>query len=374
MVDGGHKAFGWAAKNESGVLSPFHFSRRENGENDVTVKILFCGVCHSDLHTIKNHWGISRYPIVPGHEIVGIATKVGKNVTKFKEGDRVGVGVIIGSCQSCESCNQDLENYCSKLVFTYNSRSSDGTRNQGGYSDVIVVDHRFVLRFPDGLPSDAGAPLLCAGITVYSPMKYYGMTEDSGKHLGVSGLGHIAVKIGKAFGLRVTVISRSSEKEREAIDRLGADAFLVTTDSQKMKDAVGTMDFIMDTVSAEHSLLPLFSLLNVNGKLVMLGLPEKPLELPIFPLVSGRKMVGGSQIGGMKETQEMLEFCAKHNIVSDIELIKMSDINSAMDRLARSDVRYRFVIDVANSLSPASVISCDIKEHVDHEVSVMSRF
>lgn len=213
-------------------------------------------------------------------------------MTKFKEGDRVGVGVIIDSCQSCESCNQALENYCPKLVFTYNSRSSDGTRNQGGYSDIIVVDHRFVLSFPDGLPSDAGAPLLCAGITVYSPMKYYGMTEESGKHLGVSGLGglgHIAVKIGKAFGLKVTVISRSSEKEKEAIDRLGADSFLVTTDSQKMKEAIGTMDFVIDTVSAQHSLLPLFSLLKVNGKLVTLGLPEKPLELPIFPLILGNK-------------------------------------------------------------------------------------
>ncbi|KAG7641618.1 GroES-like superfamily [Arabidopsis suecica] len=376
MVDQ-NKAFGWAANDESGVLSPFHFSRRENGENDVTVKILFCGVCHSDLHTIKNHWGFSRYPIIPGHEIVGIATKVGKNVTKFKEGDRVGVGVIIGSCQSCESCNQDLENYCPKVVFTYNSRSSDGTsRNQGGYSDVIVVDHRFVLSIPDGLPSDSGAPLLCAGITVYSPMKYYGMTEESGKRLGVNGLGglgHIAVKIGKAFGLRVTVISRSSEKEREAIDRLGADSFLVTTDSQKMKEAVGTMDFIIDTVSAEHALLPLFSLLKVNGKLVALGLPEKPLDLPIFPLVLGRKMVGGSQIGGMKETQEMLEFCAKHKIVSDIELIKMSDINSAMDRLAKSDVRYRFVIDVANSLLPESSAEI-LTEQVDHGVSITSRF
>ncbi|CAG7866590.1 unnamed protein product [Brassica rapa] len=351
-----NKAFGWAANDKSGVLSPFHFSRRENGDNDVTVKILFCGVCHSDLHTIKNDWGFSHYPIIPGHEIVGIATTVGKNVTKFKEGDRVGVGVIIGSCQSCESCNQDLENYCPQLVYTYNSRSFDGTRNQGGYSDKIVVDQRFVLSFPDGLPSDSGAPLLCAGITVYSPMKYYGMTEEKGKHLGVSGLGglgHIAVKIGKAFGLKVTVISRSPDKESEAIDRLGADSFLVTTDAQKMKDAIGTMDFVLDTVSAEHSLLPLFSLLKVNGKLVALGLPEKPLELPIFPLVLGRKMVGGSQIGGMKETQEMLDFCAKHNIVADIELIKMSNINSAMDRLAKSDVRYRFVIDVANSINSA---------------------
>ncbi|CAA7044816.1 unnamed protein product [Microthlaspi erraticum] len=351
-----NEAFGWAANDKSGVLSPFHFSRRENGDNDVTVKILFCGVCHSDLHIIRNEWGNARYPIIPGHEIVGIATKVGKNVTGFKEGDRVGVGVIIGSCQSCDSCHQDLENYCPQVVYTYNSPSSDGTRNQGGYSDKIVVDHRFVLRFPDGLPSDSGAPLLCSGITVYSPMKYYGMAEGKGKHLGVSGLGglgHIAVKIGKAFGLKVTVISRSPEKEREAIDKLGADSFLVTSDSQKMKDAIGTMDFVLDTVSADHSLMPLFSLLKVNGKLVTVGLPEKPLLLPVFPLAAGRKMVGGSMIGGMKETQEMLDFCAKHNIVADIELIKMSDINSAMERLVKSDVRYRFVIDVANSLNPA---------------------
>ncbi|KAG7583978.1 Alcohol dehydrogenase C-terminal [Arabidopsis suecica] len=277
---------------------------------------------------------------------------------------------------SGSSLSPYLENYCPKVVFTYNSRSSDGTRNQGGYSDVIVVDHRFVLSIPNGLPSDAAAPLLCAGITVYSAMKYYGMTEESGKHLGVNGLGglgHIAVKIGKAFGLRVTVISRSSEKESEAIDRLGADSFLVTTDSQKMKDAVGTMDFVIDTVSAEHALLPLFSLLKVSGKLVALGLPEKSLELPIFPLVLGRKMVGGSQIGGMKETQEMLEFCAKHNIVADIELIKMSDINSAMDRLAKSDVRYRFVIDVANSLVTESSAEI-LEEHVDHGVSITSKF
>ncbi|XP_010555305.1 PREDICTED: probable cinnamyl alcohol dehydrogenase 9 [Tarenaya hassleriana] len=347
-----NKAIGWAARDSSGVLSPFHFSRRDNGDNDVTVKILYCGVCHSDLHSLKNEWGFTNYPIVPGHEIVGIASKVGKNVTKFKEGDRVGVGVIVNSCQSCETCDQDLENYCPQLIFTYNSYDHDGTKTYGGYSDTIVVDQRFVLRFPDGLPPDAGAPLLCAGITVYSPMKYYGMTEP-GKHLGVAGLGglgHVAVKIGKAFGLKVTVISTSPKKESEAIDRLGADSFLVTTDPQKMKAAIGTMDFIIDTVSAVHALFPLLGLLKVNGKLITLGLPEKPLELPIFPLALGRKMVGGSDIGGMKETQEMLDFCAKHNIAADIELIKMEDINSAFVRLSKSDVRYRFVIDVANSL------------------------
>ncbi|KAE8727166.1 putative mannitol dehydrogenase [Hibiscus syriacus] len=347
------KAFGWAATDPSGTLSPFYFSRRENGDEDVTLKILYCGVCHSDLHILKNDWGFTSYPIVPGHEIVGVATKVGKNVTKFKVGDRVGVGVLVGSCKTCECCQQDLENYCPRLIFTYNSHNPDGTKNYGGYSDMIVVDQRYVLLFPDNLPLDAGAPLLCAGITVYSPMKYYGMTE-AGKHLGVAGLGglgHVAVKIAKAFGLKVTVISSSAQKESEAIDRLGADSFLVSSDPAKIKSAIGSMDYIIDTVSAAHPLLPLLSLLKVNGKLVTLGLPNKPLELPVFPLVSGRKLVGGSDFGGMKETQEMLEFCAKHNIAADIELIRIDEINTAMERLAKSDVRYRFVIDVANSLS-----------------------
>ncbi|GKV25249.1 hypothetical protein SLEP1_g34712 [Rubroshorea leprosula] len=218
---------------------------------------------------------------------------------------------------------------------------------------MIVVDQRYVLRFPDNLPLDTGATLLCAGITVYSPMKYYGMTE-AGKHLGVAGLGglgHVAVKIAKAFGLKVTVINSSPKEESEAIDKLGADSFLVSTDLEKMKAAMGTMDFIMDTIPAVHPLLPLLSLLKMNEKLVTVGLPDKPLELPIFPLVLGRKFVGGSQIGGMKEMQEMIDPCAKRNIAADIELIRMEDINTAMGRLAKSDVRYRFVIDVGNSLS-----------------------
>lgn len=348
-----HKVFGWAATDSSGSLSPFHFSRRENADDDVTIKVLYCGVCHSDLHSVKNDWGITNYPIVPGHEIVGVVTKTGKNVTKFKEGDRVGVGVIVGSCNTCDSCQQDLENYCPKVIFTYNSHYHDKTKTYGGYSDMIVVDHHYVLRFPDNLPSDSGAPLLCAGITVYSPMKYYGMTEP-GKHLGVAGLGglgHIAVKIGKAFGLKVTVISTSPAKEDEAINRLGADSFLVSTDPAQLKAAMGTMDYIIDTVSAVHALAPLIGLLKLNGKLVTLGLPNKPLELPIFPLVLGRKLVGGSDFGGIKETQEMLDFCAKHNITSEIELIKMDYINTAMERLAKADVRYRFVIDVGNSLT-----------------------
>ncbi|KAK4771734.1 hypothetical protein SAY86_013509 [Trapa natans] len=294
------KAFGWAAHDESGTLSPFHFSRRENGADDVTVKIQYCGVCHSDLHSAKNEWGFTNYPIVPGHEIVGTVTKVGSNVSKFKVGEPVGVGVIVDSCRSCEICQQDLENYCPETVFTYNSFSKDKSITYGGYSDFIVVDQRFVLRFPEGLPLDAGAPLLCAGITVYSPMKYYGMTEP-GKHLGVAGLGglgHMAVKLGKAFGLKVTVISSSPHKEAEAIQKLGADSFLVTSDSSTMKAAFGTMDYIIDTISAVHPLAPLISLLRMNGKLVTVGLPEKPLELPIFSLVLGRKLVGGSDIGG----------------------------------------------------------------------------
>ncbi|XP_004235066.2 probable cinnamyl alcohol dehydrogenase 9 [Solanum lycopersicum] len=347
------KAFGWAARDPSGVLSPFHFSRRENGNDDATVKIHYCGVCHSDLHTLKNEWGFTKYPILPGHEIVGIVTAVGSSVHKFKVGDRVGVGVIVGSCQTCDICEQSLENYCPKAIFTYNSTDHDGTNTYGGYSDIIVVHQRFVLRFPENLPSDAGAPLLCAGITVYSPMKYYGMTEP-GKHLGIAGLGglgHIAVKIGKAFGLKVTVISTSPKKEDEAITKLGADAFVLSTDPAKFKAAVNTMDYIIDTIAAVHPLAPLLSLLKMDGKLITIGLPEKPLELPIFPLVLGRKLVGGSDIGGMKETQEMLDFCAKHNITADIELISVDNINMAMERLAKSDVKYRFVIDIANSLS-----------------------
>lgn len=346
------KSFGWAAKDTSGLLSPFHFSRRENGPDDVSLKILFCGVCHSDLHTVKNDWGFTTYPVVPGHEIVGIVTKTGENVKKFKVGDRVGVGVIVDSCKQCESCQQDLESYCPRPVFTYNS-PYNGTRTYGGYSDFVVVHQRYVLQFPDNLPLDAGAPLLCAGITVYSPMIYYGMTEP-GKHLGVAGLGglgHVAIKFGKAFGLKVTVISGSPHKESEAIKGLGADSFLLSTDPAKLKAAMGTMDYIIDTISAVHSLNSLLGLLKLNGKLVTVGLPNKPLELSIFPIVMGRKLVGGSNFGGLKETQEMLDFCGKHNITADIELIKMDQINTAMERLLKSDVKYRFVIDVANSLS-----------------------
>ncbi|RWR74092.1 putative mannitol dehydrogenase [Cinnamomum micranthum f. kanehirae] len=338
------KAFGWAARDTSGILSPLKFSRRANGDEDVTLKILYCGICHSDLHMVKNEWGM--------HEIVGIVTEVGKKVKKFKVGEKAGVGCLVGSCGSCPGCKQDAENYCPKLILTYSAVYHDGTITYGGYSDMIVVDEHFLVRFPDNLPLDGGAPLLCAGITVYSPMKYFGLSEP-GMHLGVvglGGLGHVAVKFAKAFGVKVTVISTSQSKEKEAIERLGADSFLVSRDPKQMEAAMGTMDGIIDTVSAIHPLLPLIDLLKYNGKLVMVGAPDRPLELPVFPLLLGRKLVAGSSIGGIKETQEMIDFAAKHNITADIEVIPMDYVNTAMERLAKGDVRYRFVIDIGNTL------------------------
>ncbi|XP_008785257.3 8-hydroxygeraniol dehydrogenase-like [Phoenix dactylifera] len=347
------KAFGWAARDSNGVLSPFKFSRRSSGPKDVNIKILYCGVCHSDLHFVKNEWGMSIYPIVPGHEIVGIVTEVGSMVQKFRVGNAVGVGCMVGGCDECEDCKRGWESYCPKTILTYSNIYHDGTVTYGGYSDRIVVEEHYVVRFPDGLPKDAGAPLLCAGITVYSPMRYYGLAEP-GTHLGVvglGGLGHLAVKFAKAFGAKVTVISTSPSKEKEAIEHLGADAFLVSRNAEQMKAAARTMDGILDTVSAKHYLLPLMELLKSHGKLVLVGAPEEPLELPAFPLLVGRKLVGGSATGGMQETQEMLDFAAKHNITADIEIIPMNYINTAMERLAKADVKYRFVIDVANTLS-----------------------
>ncbi|KAK1300854.1 putative mannitol dehydrogenase [Acorus calamus] len=290
--------------------------------------------------------------MVPGHEIVGLVTEVGRNVTKFKAGDRAGIGCLVNACHSCDNCKSDLENYCPKAIVTYNGADVDGTRTQGGYSNTIVANQRYVVRIPDNLPLDAGAPLLCAGITVYSPLKYFGLAEP-GKSIGVvglGGLGHVAVKFAKAFGAKVTVISTSPGKEKEAIEQLGADAFLVSHNAEQMQAAMGTLDGIIDTVSATHQIVPLISLLKTNGKLVLLGVPPVPFELPSYTLLMGRKLVAGSGIGGMKETQEMIDFAAEHNITADIEVISMDYVNTAMDRLAKADVRYRFVIDVGNTL------------------------
>ncbi|XP_058081254.1 probable mannitol dehydrogenase isoform X8 [Magnolia sinica] len=346
------KAFGWAARDTSGVLSPFKFSRRANGEDDVTLKVLYCGICHTDLHAVKNEWGNSVYPLLPGHEIVGVVTQVGPNVSKFKVGDKAGVGFLSESCKSCSTCHQGWENYCPKMMSIYNSTYHDGTMTYGGYSDMLVVNQNFAICFPENLPLDSGAPLLCAGITVYSPMRYFGLSEP-GMHLGVvglGGLGHVAIKFGKAFGMKVTVISTSPSKEKEAIERLGADSFLVSRNPAQMEAATDTMDGIIDTVSAVHPIEPLMGLLKFNGKLVIVGLPDKPLEVPAFSLVMGRRTVAGSFIGGIKEAQEMIDFAAKHNITADIEVIPMDYVNTAMERLAKADVRYRFVIDVGNTL------------------------
>ncbi|KAL9252763.1 putative mannitol dehydrogenase [Drosera capensis] len=347
-----NKAIGWAAQDKSGVLAPFKFTRRATGEQDVTFKVLYCGICHSDLHYIKNEWGHSVYPAIPGHEVAGIVTEVGSKVKNFKVGDKVGVGCMVGSCHSCDNCAENLENYCPKSILTYGSTYYDGTVTYGGYSDIFVVDEHFAIKMPDNIPLDAAAPLLCAGITVYSPLKYYGL-DKPGLHVGVvglGGLGHVAVKFAKAFGAKVTVISTTPSKKEEAIKNLGADSFLVSRDPEQMQAAIGTFDGIIDTVSAFHPIVPIIALLKTNGKLVMVGAPEKPLELLTFPLLMGRKLIGGSMIGGIKETQEMIDFAAKHGVTADIEVIPMDYVNTAMERMLKSDVRYRFVIDIGNTL------------------------
>nr|UTS83001.1 cinnamyl alcohol dehydrogenase 6 [Phryma leptostachya] len=349
------KAYGWAARDTSGILAPFTFSRRETGEKDVKLKILYCGVCHSDLNSIKNKTGNVTYPVLPGHEIAGVVTEVGSEVTKVKVGDKVGVGCMAGSCRSCESCANDLENQCTKMVLTYRSKYFDGTPTYGGYSDIMVCDEHFIVCWPDNLPLDTGCPLLCAGITTYSPLKYFGLDKPD-IHLGVvglGGLGHVAVKFAKAFGAKVTVISTSLHKKEEAIKNLGVDSFLVSSDQDQLQAAAGTMDGILDTVSAHHSTQPLLNLLKSNGKLIIVGVITQPLEVPVFPLLSGRKLVAGSGIGGMKETQEMIDFAAKHNIAADVEVIPMGYINQAMERLYKADVKYRFVIDIAGTLKDA---------------------
>ncbi|KAL2348989.1 hypothetical protein Fmac_002989 [Flemingia macrophylla] len=354
-----NKAFGWAGRDTSGLLSPFNFSRRKTGEKDVAFKIQYSGICHSDLHMLKNDWGNTTYPIVPGHEIAGVVTEVGSKVQKFKVGDKVGVGCLVGSCGSCQSCADDLENYCPKLILTYSAMYKDGTITYGGYSDLMVADEHFVVGIPDGLPLDAAAPLLCAGITVYSPLRYFAL-DKPGLHVGVvglGGLGHVAVKFIKAFGAKVTVISTSPNKKEEAIQHLGADSFLISRDQDQMHAAKGTLDGIIDTVSAVHPLVPLLGLLKYHGKLIMVGLPEKPLELPAFALLSGRKLIGGSVMGGMKETQEMLDFAAKHGVKPDIEVIPMDYVNTAMERLQKADVKYRFVIDIGNTLKASKLLN-----------------
>ncbi|PHT26313.1 putative mannitol dehydrogenase [Capsicum baccatum] len=346
--------YGWAAHDSSGKITPFIFKRRENGDNDVTIEILYCGMCHTDVHHVKDDWGITVYPVVPGHEITGIITKVGSNVRKFQIGDKVGVGCLAATCLKCEYCENSQENYCDQVQFTYNGIFWDGSITYGGYSKMLVADHRYVVRIPDNMAMDRAAPLLCAGITVYTPLKDNNLVDTKGKKIGViglGGLGHVAVKFGKAFGHHVTVISTSPSKEQEAKENLGADDFILSTNPKRMQAKKRTLDFILDTVSAKHSLGSYLELLKVNGTLVIVGAPHKPIDLPAFPMIFGKRIVKGSMIGSIEETQEMMDLCGKHNILSDIEIITTDQINEGLDRLVNNDVKYRFVIDIAGGQS-----------------------
>lgn len=342
------KAF--AAYNAKDSLAPFEFDRRDVRPTDVQIEILYCGVCHSDLHQVRDEWSGSIYPMVPGHEIVGKAIKVGSGVKKFKEGDLVGVGVLVDSCRTCKNCNRDLENYCVEgMTGTYNAIERDGvTIAQGGYSTQIVVDERYVLHVSEKLDAAAVAPLLCAGITTYSPLRYAGVTAGMKVGvIGLGGLGHMGVKFAVSFGAEVTVLSTSPRKEADA-KKLGAHKFLVTTDEAQMKEYESYFDVILNTISANHDYTKYLDLLDLNGKMLVVGLPSENPEVSPFSLITNRRSVTGSMVGGMKETQEMLDYCAEKGIVADVELIKMQDINEAYERMLKGDVHYRFVIDLAS--------------------------
>ncbi len=342
------KAYGTPAATAD--LKPLTIDRRVATTYDIEIDILYCGVCHSDLHTARNDWGGTVYPAVPGHEIVGRITKVGEAVSKFKVGDLAAVGCMVDSCGECPSCKQDLEQYCIPgFTGTYNGKDKHlGGRTFGGYAEKIVVNEHFVLKVPENLDLAAVAPLLCAGITTWSPLRHWQVGKGSQVAVtGLGGLGHMAIKLAKALGANVTLFSRSPEKEKDALE-LGADQVIISTDSMQMAGVKGKFDLIIDTVPSIHDINPYIPTLNLNGTLVLVGyLGGLDPVLNTVPLIMGRKSVAGSLIGGIAETQEMLDFCGKHNIVSEIELIKMQDINEAYDRMLKSDVRYRFVIDMA---------------------------
>jgi uncharacterized zinc-type alcohol dehydrogenase-like protein len=339
----------YAAKNETDKLSPFSFERREVGATDVQFEILFCGVCHSDLHQVRNEWGGTRYPMVPGHEIVGRVTKVGAKVKKFKAGDLAGVGCLVDSCRDCDNCKKGLEQFCRKgPVSTYNSKDKHlGGYTYGGYSNQIVVDEAFVLKISEKLPLAAVAPLLCAGITTYSPLRHWKVGKGHKVAVvGLGGLGHMAVKLAASFGAEVTMLSTSPSKEQDA-RKLGAHHFVNTRDPEQLKGLTGTFDFILDSVSAPHNYNEYLAMLNTDGVMICVGAPPTPSLINAFSLIGGRKSLAGSLIGGLPETQEMLDYCAAHNIVSDVEIIRMDYIDKAYERMLAGDVKYRFVIDMA---------------------------
>jgi uncharacterized zinc-type alcohol dehydrogenase-like protein len=343
------KTLAYAAQNATAPLAPFSFERRAPLPGDVQIEILYCGVCHSDLHQARNEWGNSIYPMVPGHEIVGRVIAVGADVRKFKAGDLVGVGCMVDSCQTCPSCKESLEQFCETgMTQTYNSYERDGkTLAQGGYSSQIVVREEFVLSVSDKLPLDAVAPLLCAGITTYSPLRHWkvGPGQKVGI-VGLGGLGHMGVKFARALGAHVVVFTTSPSKKDDAL-RLGAHEVVISKNDAEMAAHTGSFDFILNTVAAPHSLDPFIALLKRDGTLTLVGAPDQPHPSPnVFGLIMGRKSIAGSLIGGIAETQEMLDFCAAHNIVSDIETIAIQDINEAYARMQKGDVKYRFVIDM----------------------------
>lgn len=339
----------YAAQSATAPLAPWSFQRRTPGPSDVHINILYCGVCHSDIHQVRDEWGGSIFPMVPGHEIVGKVISVGRDVKKFKAGDLAAIGCLVDSCRTCENCKRGLEQFCkSGSVATYNSYEKDGvTPTYGGYSDQIVAHEDFVLRVPSNLELAAVAPLLCAGITTYSPLRYWkvGSGHKVGV-LGLGGLGHMAVKFASAFGAEVTMLSTSPSKETDA-KRLGAHKFCLTTDKAQLKKFKGYFDFIIDTVSAPHNYNTYLSLLATNGTHICVGAPPTPSEVAAFSLIGNRRSIAGSLIGGLPETQEMLDYCAEKNIVSDIEVINIQNINEAYERMLKGDVRYRFVIDMA---------------------------
>ncbi|WP_419419385.1 NAD(P)-dependent alcohol dehydrogenase [Legionella sp. D16C41] len=344
------KAKGYAAQTAKAPLTPFSFERREVGSHDVLINIHYCGICHSDIHQAREEWGAALFPMVPGHEIVGIIAQVGAEVTKFKEGDKVGVGCFVDSCRRCEPCKDQLEQFCIESpTATYNCMERDGSRlTQGGYSNCIVVDENFVLTIPNNLPMAEVAPLLCAGITLYSPLRHWQAGPNKKVAIvGFGGLGHIGVKLAQAMGAEVSVLSHSSSKEEDA-KRLGANHFYVLNSEQDFRHLHNSFDLLINTVSAPINWNKYLQLLKLDGAMVVVGIPEKDIPISAGTLIANRRSLAGSLVGGIAETQEMLDFCSQHKIAADIELIPIQEVNDAYERVLKSDVRYRFVIDMAS--------------------------
>jgi uncharacterized zinc-type alcohol dehydrogenase-like protein len=340
---------GYAAMTAGATLQPFVFARRDVGPHDVLIAITYCGICHSDIHQVRDEWGGSIFPMVPGHEIVGRVTGVGTEVKNFHVGETAGVGCFVDSCRCCPACREGLEQYCEGgMLLTYNGRDKDGQPTQGGYSTQIVVDENYVLRIPSALSPAGAAPLLCAGITTYSPLRHWGV----GKYhklavVGLGGLGHMALKIAKALGTEVTVLSTSERKRQDAM-RLGATDFALTSQAETFTRLQRHFDFILDTVSAPHNYNAYVNLLKTDGTMILVGAPDKPMPLEPFPLILHRRRIAGSVIGGVRETQKMLDFCATHKIESEVEVIPIRQVNEAYERVLIGDVRFRFVIDLAS--------------------------